>query len=645
MLNIILYYFVILIYLTFIIALYLYFSYAYFMNKHSLTRQAQHILNNMAKIPYSLGRMEEIAIKIVEIQKRLDIEITNPTLLLACADHEIIEEGISPSTSKITYQQVFNFQQGGGACSLLAKANNVDLKIYNIAMNDSVDKSWNVSNKYFVRNSDSNPLKGISISQEEVITTISNGRAAVKAIKKNGCNTILLGEMGVGNSTISSLLVSSILNKNALECVDKSHCVNDIIYNNKVQFINKAKALHDENIHDIYDTISKYGGFEIAFLAGAILQSVDDNMCVLIDGFITSTSLLIAHEINPNCLNNCIACSKSNEKTQHLINKKLQIKPLLDLKMSLGEGTAALTAVPIIKNAVFLFRNLGSCYHDGVNNVHPHIEIPFPLGTTSYIIKDNILNNLKYLTTLEYIEDIELVFFESKWPDNLPDSKTIESLKNIGEENSLSYTVHLPYDVDIASSNKEERDKAISTWTSYINATKPLLVHGYVAHIELLKNNIDNNLVISEDTNKTLNESLILAEDSLKQIIENTRIDSDMICIETLDQVYDNLFNLVKKLKLSVTLDVGHMVKYGYYSIDKVKELLPYTRIIHLHGVANKKDHSSLLMNTDFDIVSFLHLLQDYSYNDIVVTIEVFDRVKLLDSIEYLKTFKGSHNE
>ncbi|MBK5201660.1 MAG: nicotinate-nucleotide--dimethylbenzimidazole phosphoribosyltransferase, partial [Spirochaetaceae bacterium] len=367
------------------------------MNNFSLERQAQHILNDMAKIPNSLGRLEEIAIKIVKIQNQLKPVIEKPTLLLACADHKIVEEGVSASTSSITFQQVRNFQSGGGTCALLSKENNVAINIYNIGMQNEIDSSWNIENKYFIRHCDDNPLKGKSMSREDAIKAINNGRLAIKDIIGLGCNTVILGEMGVGNSSTSSLLISSILNKNPNECVNKSICATKEVYENKIRLITLAKKLHEKDIEDIYDIIASYGGLEIAFLAGAILQSFEEKICVLIDGFITTAALLIAYKINPSCVNNCIACSKSGETTQNLIYDELNIKPLLDLNMFLGEGTGALMAISIIRNACFLFNSLGSCYHDKVTNVHPHIELPFPLGTTSYIIPDNIENNLKYL--------------------------------------------------------------------------------------------------------------------------------------------------------------------------------------------------------------------------------------------------------
>lgn len=611
------------------------------MKKFSLERQSHHILNNMAKIPSSLGRLEEIAIRIVKIQNQLNPKILKPTLILACADHLIIEEGVSASTSIITYQQVKNFQNGGGACAILSEEHNIEMNIYNVGMNDDVDSSWNVDNKYFVKRCDDNSTKGQSMSRNQVLEAVNNGRLALKDIISKGCNTIILGEMGVGNTTTSSLLTSSILKLQPYKCVSKSLCATDDVYENKIELIKKAKNLHESKITDIYDTIACYGGLEIAFLAGAILQSHEENVCVLIDGFITTTALLIAHKINPNCVDNCIACTKSGETTQNLINEKLNIIPLLDLNMSLGEGTGALTAVPIIKSACNLFNSLGSCYHDGVTNVHPHINLPFPLGTTSYILPDTIENNLKYIVGLKDIEDIELVFFESKTKHCIPSSETIKTLKDTAIKYNLSYTVHLPYDVNIASSNNKERKTAIETWKTFINLTKDLPIHGYVGHVHLAEKAINTSkekspFLMVDDKSGDPGKSITLVEDSIKRILLDTRIDSDLLCLETLEQPFESLLPIIKKLKLSIALDVGHMVRFKNYNLDKVKALLPYTRIIHLHGVKNKSDHKSLIENTDFDLKKFINLLQNYNYQDIVVTVEVFNKERLLDSIKYL---------
>jgi len=479
------------------------------------------------------------------------------------------------------------------------------------------------------------------MSRKQAIDAINNGILAVKDIINTGCNTIILGEMGIGNTSTSSLLTSSILNEPAENCVNKALCATQEVYKNKIRIIEKAKSFHERNIKDIYDTIACYGGLEIAFLAGTILQSYEEKVCVLIDGFIATTALLIATKINPNCVDNCIACTKSGETTQDLINNKLNIIPLLDLNMSLGEGTGALTAVPIIRSACNLFNFLGSCYHDGVTNVHPHIDLPFPLGTTSYILPDTIENNLKYLTGLKDIEDIELVFFESKWKDSIPSLETIKVLGETAAKYGISYTVHLPYDVDVASSDYDERVDAIETWKTFINLTKDLPIHGYVGHIHIAENTTDNSnnevsFIMKDSKREDSNKSIALVEDSIKKILSDTQIDSDLLCLETLEQPFELLLPVIKKLNLSIALDVGHMVRFNTYSLDKVKSLLPYTRIIHLHGINKGDDHKSLIENTDFDLKEFIHLLQNYSHQDIVVTVEVFNKKRLLDSIKYL---------
>jgi nicotinate-nucleotide--dimethylbenzimidazole phosphoribosyltransferase len=607
------------------------------MNKFSLERQAKHILNDMAKIPNSLGRLEEIATKVVQIQNNLNPTINKPALLLACADHNIVEEGVSASTSLITYQMVRTFQNGGGSCAIISKENNVDMNIYNIGMNDDIDPSWNVESKFFVRRCDDNPIKGLSMTRDEAITAINNGRLAVMELAIKGCNTVVLGEMGVGNTTTSSLLISSILDRPAQECVNRDICATEDVYTNKISFIERAKSSHEKDIKDIFDTLSCYGGLEIAFLTGAIIQSARENMLVLVDGFITTTALLIASKISPSSLDCCIACTKSGETTQNLVYNELDIKPLLDLNMSLGEGTGALTSVPIIKSAINLFNTLKSCHDSGVTNVHPHIAVPFPIGTTSYVIKDDIVNNLEYLTTLKEIEDIELVFFESKWPDSLPSAETIRYLKEISEKNNISYTVHLPYDVDISSDIESERLLAIKTWTSFINRTKSLPIHGYVAHVHIGEMEDDTSAFNSKDVDEMQLASILKdTEDSLTQILNDTEIDHDLLCLETLEKRPFDLMDMIDKLDLRIALDVGHMVRFKYYNAEMIRTLLPLTRIVHLHGVADGEDHRSLTENKDFDLDKFLETLHEYSRSDIVVTLEVFDKKKLLDSIDYL---------
>jgi len=238
------------------------------------------------------------------------------------------------------------------------------------------------------------------------------------------------------------------------------------------------------------------------------------------------------------------------------------------------------------------------------------------------------------------VEDIELVFFESRFEDSIPDEKTVQKLAETAEKYHLSYTVHLPYDVDIASFESAQREIAIQTWITFILVTKDLPIHGYVAHVHYADQTSQDSPFIMEqqtrDHHRQRAESLILIQESIEKILKTTGIDSDLLCIETLEQDPHVLLPLIQHLHLSIALDIGHMVRFHTSTRENLETLLPFTRIIHLHGVKKGKDHQSLVTNTDYDIPSFLALLQKYNYQDIVVTLEVFDKKRLLDSIHYL---------
>lgn len=596
-----------------------------FNEREIIKRQTQLILDNAAKIPDSLGLLEKVIIKINQIQMTLKPSLEKTTLLLAAADTQIVDEDISKSSSIVTKEQMENFARGNGVCALLASQNNIELKLCNVGIKNEIDNDCNIMD-YCLSKGTKNPTIENALEKNVAQSTFNNGRLELTKLYNSGTKTLLLGEMGIGNTTIAALLIGAILKIDVEKLVDKSFSSD--IYINKTKAIKKAINLHgflkSNSENDIFELLDHYGGLDIIFLSGAVLEAHKKGVVVLVDGLITSVAVLIASLFDKSVLNSCIACTLSKLVVHKTLLDYLNLTPILDLSLSLGEGSGALLSYPLINNSVFLFNNLLSLEKAKVCNVNKHNKIPFPLGTTSNIYRLDIIENVVALAPL--VDDIEITLFESKGEYSYPTKDTISKLVSIAEKENISYTIHLPYDINLGSLIEEDREIALNNYLRMIEITKDLPIHSYVIHLVYDESEIE--------------KSLYYIKEGMKDLIEKSNVLSTAFCVETLFQPFDLLFQIVKDLNLSITLDIGHLVKNNYYSNEVLYLYLPYTRIIHFHGVKEGLspdgrikllDHKSICEYSSKFLNNLYSILNDHSYLPIVFTIEVF-------SIDYLES-------
>lgn len=572
----------------------------------SIEIQARHIWDTRAKIPHSMGKMEDMAVKCCSVFNTLEPELRKPVLIIAASDHGVVKSGVSSSKPQVTLQMTQLFKKGNGVCALMAKENGVDLKVEDLGIGKPTGDF----------------SKTRSMSPEEVNNLLEKGISCAASLAAKGCNTVLLGEMGIGNTSASGAVMSALLHLDASVC-----CTNSSALTKKTEIIRNAVAKINKN-SDVFEVCSQVGGREIVFLAGVILGACKNRMLVVSDGFNTGVAVLIAGQINNQCTENIIFSHCTGQKCHRLLLKALKASPTLNLDMCLGEGSGALAVIPLIRNSLNLFNNLESFRASGVKADSPCLRLPFCLGTSSYIIPADIIPNVKYLE--DKVDDVELVLFESMKESNLPTQKTIEKLKKF----NLSYTVHLPYDVKAGSRDEYERKKAVETWLKVIKLTSSLDVHGFIVHLEPDCYDLS---IPSLEEKKWRNA----VEKSLQELSQGLGADFDrsLICVETLGYDLIPYLDLIKSFGFSITLDAGHLFKCGLYSKETVEKFLPYTRIIHLHGVdAKGHDHRSLKKHADKkQLDDFLSILFENERKNIVLTLEIFSVNDFNGSVEYLE--------
>lgn len=579
----------------------------------SLERQANLIWSTRAKVPNSLGSLENTALRFCSIQNTLMPQIKNPVLVLAASNHGIASCGVTVSSSCVTKQMFNLFNSGNGACAIMCRDNDVKLCTVDVGID-------NPTNDFSRRK---------AMSLKKFRSVLEEGKKLADKLFNQGCNTVLLGEMGVGNTTSSGAIMHALTGIPSRYCA--SFNPDKDIFRNKINVIEKSLS-QVEKTNDIYEICSAVGGYETVFLAGVVLGAGEKPMAVISDGFNTDVSVLIASKIKKDCLEKVFFSHCNGQVCHKKLQKYLKAEPIADIAMCLGEGSGALACIPLVKQGLSLFCNLDSFRKAKVDCNETQKRLPFAVGTTSYVLPADIRHNVKFLSNK--VEDIELVLFESKGTSNIPDKKLISELTQTASEHNLSYTVHLPYDVKAGSRIEKERKTAVKTWLKFIEATENLPVHGYVLHLE--PDSYDGNQPSSyeEQWKNCVIKSLTELVSKLKP-----GFDKSLICIETLGYDIMPYFDLIRGFGFSFTLDAGHLFKCGFYSKEYVKTLLPYTRIIHLHGVDEKgKDHRSLDCHRNKkELDEFLELLFEYERIPIVLTLEIFSEKDLVSSLEYLR--------
>ncbi len=301
------------------------------------------LLLKKAMIPGSLGFLGDLALQLAKFYPR---PLDTFSLLLFAGDHGIHAEGVTYSPQEITWQQTRNFASGGGACTLFAKLNGIDLKIIDVGVAGSFDPSTSVIDRK-VGFGTKNFLHEQAMTDKECASAIEVGRAMTRS---SGADLIGFGEMGVANTTSSSAIVAALLDRKPEEVTDGGSGLSEPDLRHKIEVIRKGLAFHTRR--DPLDVLSAFGGFEHGAIVGGILEAYTTEKPILLDGFVVGAAALVAAMIDPNVKQNFIFAHRSGMKGSGILLEALGCtKPILDFGMYLGEGTGALTAWPIVRQA------------------------------------------------------------------------------------------------------------------------------------------------------------------------------------------------------------------------------------------------------------------------------------------------------
>ena len=322
-------------------------------------------IDGKTKPPGSLGRLETLALQCGRIQNSLTPELINPTILVFAGDHGITEEGVSPYPQEVTAQMVLNFLNGGAAINVFCRQNNISLHVVDAGVKTDLPGHAELIKAKIGRGT-KNFCKEPAMSFEECEKSIDKGAELSRTVPVSTCNVIGFGEMGIGNTSSAAALTQRFTGLPVENCVGKGTGLDDSGLAQKQNIIRQALEKHAE-IKEPQAVLSTFGGFEIAMMVGAMLESAVLKRIILIDGFIAAAAFLAASRIVPEIQQYAVFTHQSDEQGHAEILKYLQAEPLILLGMRLGEGTGAAVAFPILQSAVSFLKHMASFESAGVS--------------------------------------------------------------------------------------------------------------------------------------------------------------------------------------------------------------------------------------------------------------------------------------
>jgi len=323
-------------------------------------------IDGKTKPPGSLGELEGLAWKIGMIQGALEPQLKNPTMLVFAGDHGITCEGVSPYPSEVTAQMVMNFLSGGAAINVFCRQHDFDLKVIDAGVASDFEAHPLLVNAK-IGHGTANFLESKAMNKEVVQQCIERGKSLAETLPDPSCNVIGFGEMGIGNTSSSALIMHRLTGIRLESCVGRGTGLDDQGLSKKLSVLQQASEIHD-GAQDAIEVLSAFGGFEIAMMCGAMMASSRMGRILLIDGFIASTALLLTREFFPEVMDHAVFTHVSGERGHRPLLEHLKVEALLDLNLRLGEGTGAVLAYPLLVSAVGFLNQMDSFESAGVSD-------------------------------------------------------------------------------------------------------------------------------------------------------------------------------------------------------------------------------------------------------------------------------------
>lgn len=334
-------------------------------DRAALAKEVQQAIDIKTKPPGSLGRIEQLALQIALAQNTTNPSVDPASLLLFAADHGLVEEGVSAWPSEVTAQMVLNFLSGGAAANVFARANGIDISVVDAGVIGDLPDNPELI-RASIRKGTRNAAKQDALMPDEVDKAFEFGADLASKRIQAGTKVIALGEMGIGN-TSSAALIAHAIDGIDLEVLAGPGAGLDQDGIAKKLGILQRTAARRPGLLQPKDALAAFGGLEITMMAGALIGAAQNNAVVLVDGFIATSAALAALRVHPELMGHVVFAHRSHEPGHQAMLSALDAEPLLDLELRLGEGSGALLAFPLLRNACAMLNEMATFESAGVS--------------------------------------------------------------------------------------------------------------------------------------------------------------------------------------------------------------------------------------------------------------------------------------
>ena len=317
---------------------------------------AQKRWDSIAKPLHSLGKLETLLIQIAGITGNAEVDLSRRGLIVMCADNGVVEEGVTQTGQEVTAIVAENFLKYDTSVGVMCKQNHAE--IFPVDMGMVTDTKVRTDHK--IAYGTQNMTKGPAMTREQAVKGLEAGIDMVRELNDKGYRILATGEMGIGNTTTSSAVASVLLKQPVEEMTGRGAGLTSEGFVRKINAIKKAIALNEPDPEDAIDVLAKVGGLDIAGMAGVFLGGAVYGIPVVMDGFISCVSALIAMRICPAARDYILASHVSKEPAAAMILKELQLKPLINCELCLGEGTGAVAIFPLLEMAADIYQTMST---------------------------------------------------------------------------------------------------------------------------------------------------------------------------------------------------------------------------------------------------------------------------------------------
>ena len=326
----------------------------------SLQSAIQQKIDNLNKPKGSLGRLEELALQVCLIQQTLSPSLAHPCHLLLGGDHGIEREGVSVSPREVTWQQMINFTRGGGGVNMFCRQHGFKLRIVDVGVDYDLSEVEGIIDRKIARGT-KNFLYEPAMTEAEYDRAIQVGCDLVDDCIAEGCQVLSIGEMGIANTSPSSIWMHLFGNIPLEECIGAGAGLDTPGIRHKYEVL--SKAVVNSKLYTLHSKLSilrYFGGFEMIAAIGAMLRAAEKHLVVLVDGFIMTACAIAAIRLYPTAQDYMIFTHCGDESGHQRMLDIVKAKPLLHLGLRLGEGTGALCAFPIVDSAVRMMNEMNN---------------------------------------------------------------------------------------------------------------------------------------------------------------------------------------------------------------------------------------------------------------------------------------------